>query len=93
MKKIDGNYIGYLLTALHTLNIFSTSKSATSKNAHQARIQAIIATINISWLKKTEDVGDKKGGEWFEPVLNTHMPLSPTLSPIFFGFPLFNSVA
>ena len=31
--------------------------------------------------------------DWFEPVLNVHTPLPPTLTPIFFNLPLFNSVA
>jgi len=31
------------------------------------------------------------GGEWLEPVVNIHVPLSPTLTQ-FFYLPLFNSV-
>ena len=86
MNTIDGIYIGYLLAALHTLDIFSTSRSTTSKNAHQARVQAIIANIDISWLKSLKKWG-QKCGDCFEPVLNTYMPLSPTFYPIFLVSP------
>ena len=60
MNTSDGNYIGYLLATIHTLDIFSTSKSATIKNAHQARIQAITATVCESWLKTLKEWGAKK---------------------------------
>ena len=86
MNTIDGIYIGYLLAALHTLDIFSTSRSTTSKNAHQARVQAIIANIDISWLKSLKKWG-QKCGDCFEPVLNTYTPLSPTFYPIFLVSP------
>ena len=33
------------------------------------------------------------GGHWFEPVLNIHKPLYPTLNNFFFICPLFISVA
>jgi hypothetical protein len=35
----------------------------------------------------------KEGDDWFEPALNIHTPLSPTLIHIFFYLPLFNSIA
>jgi anaerobic C4-dicarboxylate transporter len=60
MNTSDGNYIGYLLATLRTLDVFSTSKTVTSKSAHQAKIQAIIATIGISWLKTLKEWEAKK---------------------------------
>jgi hypothetical protein len=60
MNTSDGNYIGYLLATLRTLDVFCTSKTVTSKSAHQARIQAIIATIRIRWLKTLKEWEAKK---------------------------------
>jgi hypothetical protein len=34
----------------------------------------------------------KRGEDWFEPTLYTHITLSPKTSPIFY-LPIFNSVA
>jgi hypothetical protein len=34
----------------------------------------------------------KRGEDWFEPVLNRHTPLSPTLTPIFVDSFFFNPV-
>jgi hypothetical protein len=82
MNTSDDNCIGYFFATLHTLDIFSTSKSATSKNAYQARIQAFIVTIGITWLKTQKEWG-QKSEHWFEPVLNIHMPISPILTQFF----------
>jgi len=87
MNTIDGNYIGYLLATLHTLDMFSTSKSATSKNVHQARIQAIIANIDINWLKTLKKWGEKKVEIGLNQSLIIICPFPPTLAPIFFWFP------
>jgi len=91
MNTSDGNYIGYLLATIHTLDIFSTSKSATIKNAHQARIQAITATVCESWLKTLKEWGAKKVETGLnQPLIYIHPSLP--LSALFY-FPLFNSVA
>jgi hypothetical protein len=62
-------------------------KNGDKKIAHQAKIQAIIAAIGISWLKTLKEWEAKKSGDWFEPALNIHVPFSPSLTPIFFISP------
>jgi hypothetical protein len=86
MNTGDGNYIGYLLTTIHTLDIFSTSKSVTSKNAHQARIQTIISPTGISWLKTLNEWGAKKVEIGLNQSLIYIQPFPP-LSPPFFISP------
>jgi hypothetical protein len=76
MNISDGNYIGYLLATIHTLDIFSTSESATGSYCYHKHKLA----------KNTEGVGGQIIGDWFELALNilVHMPLSSTLTQNFF---------
>jgi hypothetical protein len=41
--------------------------------------------------RRVSGVKLETGGEWLEPVVNIHVPISPTLAQIFY-LPLFNSV-
>lgn len=88
MNTGDGNYIGYLLATTHTLDIFSTSKSAASKKCTPGKIINNYCYPRHKLAKNTEGVGGKKIGDWFEPGLIIHKALSPTPTPIFLFPPL-----